>query len=184
MITQTSSLSTPKTDPLKNFKFQTIFYPAVGPSVTMWWMTISGLGMTIDTIPYREGGYNTTTQKQPGQADFSPLTLTKGVQVGTQFTIPWMQQLFAVMQGTGSQVAGQDFRATVDVHIIDHPVTVSQAPVKAAFTVYRAWPTALQYSDLDAGANQLFVQQMTLAHEGWTPSVAAQVGNSEAVSGS
>jgi phage tail-like protein len=184
MITQTSSLSSPATYPLRNFKFQLIFHPARGASVTMGVMTISGLGLTIDTIPYREGGYNTTVQNLPGQATFSPLTVTKGMMVGPQFQIAWIQQLFTVMQGTGSQKAGQDFRSTIDVLIIDHPVTVAKAPVKAAFTVYRAWPTAVQFSDLDAGANQLLISQMTLAHEGFTPSVAAAVGNSEATYGS
>ena len=184
MITQTSSLSSPATDPLKNFKFQLIFHPATGASTTLSCMTLSGLGVTIDNIPYREGGYNTTVQNLPGQATFSPLTLTKGVMVGPQFQLDWLAQLFTVMQGTGSQAAGQDFRSTVDVLIIDHPVTTAQAPVKGAFTVYRAWPTAVQFSDLDAGANQLFIWQMTLAHEGFTPSVASAVGNSEATYGS
>lgn len=180
MITQTSSLSSPATDPLRNFKWQLIFRPTTGAALTMGAMTLGGLSGTIDTIPYREGGYNITTQKMPGQADFSPLTITKGIMVGTQFQIDWFARLFTVLQGTGGQAAGQDFRYTVDVLIIDHPVTAAQAPVKAAFTVYRAWPTALAYSDLDAGANQLLISQMTLAHEGFTPSVAAAVGASEA----
>jgi phage tail-like protein len=180
MITQTSSLSSPATDPLRNFKFQLVFRPATGPSVTMGFMTLSGLGLTIDNIPYREGGYNTTVQNLPGQATFSPLTVQKGLMVGKQFQIPWVAQLFTVMQGTGSQTAGKDFRSTIDVLIIDHPVTAKQAPVKAAFTIYRAWPTSLQYSDLDAGADQLLITQMTLVHEGFTPTVAAAVGNSEA----
>lgn len=124
--------------------------------------------------------HNTTVQNLPGQATFSPLTVQKGLMVGKQFQIPWVAQLFTVMQGTGSQTAGKDFRSTIDVLIIDHPVTAKQAPVKAAFTIYRAWPTSLQYSDLDAGADQLLITQMTLVHEGFTPSVAAAVGNSEA----
>lgn len=176
MITQTSSLSSPATDPLRNFKFQVAFQPASGPSVTMGFMTVSGLGMSIDTIPYREGGYNTTVQNMPGQASFQPITFTKGVMVGSQFQIPWVQQMFTVMQGTGSQKDGQDFRSTVTVSIIDHPVTTAQANVYALFKIYRAWPTALSFSDLDAGANQLFISQMTLANEGWTPAVAAKIG--------
>lgn len=176
-VTQTSSLSSPATDPLKNFKFQVTFQPATGSSVTMGFMTVSGLGLTIDTIPYREGGYNTTSQKLPGQADFSPLTLTKGVMVGSQFQIPWIQQLFTVMQGTGSQTSGKDFRSTVTVSVIDHPVTAATANVYALFTIYRAWPTALQFSDLDAGANQLLISQMTLAHEGFTPAISQAIGS-------
>ena len=180
MITQKSSLSSPATDPLRNFKWQLIFRPTTGPAVPMMAMTLGGLSGTIDTIPYREGGYNIVTQKMPGQADFGPLTITKGVMVGPQFQIDWFAQLFTVLQGTGGQAAGQDFRMTVDVLVIDHPVTAATAPVKAAFTVYRAWPTALAFGDLDAGANQLLISQMTLAHEGFTPSIASAVGNSEA----
>lgn len=180
MITQTSSLSSPATDPLRNFKWQLIFRPTSGPALPMMAMTLSGMSAQIDTIPYREGGYNVTTQKMPGQADFSPLTITKGVMVGPQFQINWFARLFTVLQGTGGQHAGQDFRYTVDVLILDHPVTASKVPVKAAFTVYRAWPTALAFSDLDAGANQLLIQQMTLAYEGFNPSVANSVGNAEA----
>jgi hypothetical protein len=33
--------------------------------------------------------------------------------------------------------------------------------------VYNAWPTALAYSDLNAGDNSLLVEQMTLVHEGF-----------------
>jgi len=180
MITQKSSLSSPATDPLRNFKWQLIFRPATGAATAMMAMTLGGLSGTIDTIPYREGGYNVVTQKMPGQADFGPLTITKGVMVGPQFQIDWFKRLFTVLQGTGTQAPGDDFRYTVDVLVIDHPVTTAQAPVKAAFTVYRAWPTALAFGDLDAGANQLLISQMTLAHEGFTPDVAADVGNSEA----
>jgi len=37
----------------------------------MGFMTVSGLAMTIDVIPYREGGMNTTTQNMPGQASLT-----------------------------------------------------------------------------------------------------------------
>jgi phage tail-like protein len=179
-VTQSSSLSSILTDPLRNFKWQVTFRPANGKAVTMYFMTLSGLSLTIDTIPYREGGYNVTTQKMPGQADFGPITLTKGVMLGTQFMIPWVAQLFTVVQGTGSAGAGADFRSTVEVQVLDHPNTSSSAAVKAEFTIFRAWPTSLAYSDLDAGANQLFISQMTLAHEGFTPSIASAAGDTEA----
>jgi len=42
--------------------------------------------------------------------------------------------------------------------------------------VYNAWPTALAYSDLDAGANQLLIEQMTLAHEGFDFGLANNLG--------
>src|SRR5581483_9982313 len=180
MITQNSSLSSIATDPLRNFKWMVNFRPSSGPPTSMFFMTCSGLSLSIDAIPYREGGYNTTTQKMPGQADFGPLTFTKGVMLGSQFQVQWVQQIFSVIQGTGSQGDGQDFRQNIEILILDHPVTTAQVAVKAAFTVYRAWPTALAFSDLDAGANQLFISQMTVAHEGFTPVIAAIAGSTEA----
>lgn len=166
------------TDPLRNFKFNVrINHPSLSGFATMGFMSVSGLSITTEVIPYREGGHNTTTQKMPGQSDFAPLTLSKGLAVGSDAaTYNWMQQLFTVMQGTGTGAPGQDFRVTVDVMLLDHPVTTKVVPVKAAWRVYNAWPTAIAFSDLDAGANAIVVQQMSLAHEGWDFKLAAKVG--------
>ena len=35
------------------------------------------------------------------------------------------------------------------------------------FKVFNAWPTTVAYSDLNAGDNALYVEQMTLVHEGF-----------------
>ena len=50
----------------------------------------------------------------------------------------------------------------------------------AWYRVYNAWPTALAYSDLDAGANQLLIEQMTLAHEGFDFDLASNLGQDAA----
>jgi phage tail-like protein len=165
------------TDPLRNFKFNVnIIHPTLQGFATMGFMTVSGLNITTEVIPYREGGMNTTTQKMPGQSDFAPITLSQGVAVGAGPMWQWMQQLFTVMQGTGTGIAGTDFRATVDVMVLDHPVTSSQVPVKAAYRIYNAWPTSIAFSDFDAGANAVLMQQMSLAHEGFDFKLATSIG--------
>lgn len=179
-VQQQSSIAHLSTDPLRNFKFLVSISPPNGKAINIGFMSVSGLNITVDVIAYREGGYNTTTQKMPGQADFSPITLSRGVAVGTDQSISWMAQLFTVMQGSGSQNAGQDFRRTVDVQILDHPVTAATVPVKAQFRIYNAWPTSVAWSDLDAGANQLFISQLVLAHEGFDYTVAKAIGNVDA----
>jgi len=180
-VTETSSLSTIATDPLRNFKFVVTMQPAQGAAINMGFMSVSGLNMTVDVIAYREGGYNTTTQKMPGQADFSPITFSHGVMVGKQQDVDWMKQLFTVIQGSGTGNAGNNFRYNVEVDILDHPVTASTSiPVKARFKIFNCWPTTLAWSDLDAGANQLFISQMSLAHEGFEYSLASGTGASEA----
>ena len=182
-VTQTSSIAHLATDPLRNFKFLVTFLPGNGQAaVPMGFMSVSGLNMTVDVIAYREGGYNTTTQKLPGQADFSPITLSRGVALITNgaFDYDWMSQLFTVMQGTGTAGDGNDFRWSVLIQILDHPVTTPSVAVKAEFLIYNAWPTSIAFSDLDAGANQLFISQLVLAHEGFQYSLASSIGTNDA----
>lgn len=198
-VTQTSSIAHLSTDPLRNFKFIVTLTPPTGTTagtaatstagtagaitapITLGFMSISGLNMTVDVIAYREGGYNTTTQKMPGQADFSPVTFSRGVAVADGNTpYSWISELFVVMQGTGQTQAGTDFRWTVDVQVLDHPVTAATVPVKAWFRIYNAWPTSVAWSDLDAGANQLFIEQMVLAHEGFSYTQATAIGATNA----
>jgi phage tail-like protein len=147
----------------------------------MGFMSVSGLNITTEVIPYREGGMNTVTQKMPGQSDFAPITLTKGLAVGDHAMMRWMRELFTVQQGTGRGRAGENFRSIVDIFVKAHPVTQGRVPNKAGFRVYNAWPTTVAFSDLDAGANAIIIQQMTLAHEGFNFKVANRVGPSDSV---
>jgi phage tail-like protein len=179
-VTQTSSIAHLASDPLRNFKFQVTIRPNSGAAINLGFMSVSGLNITVDVIAYRVGSYNTTTQKMPGQADFSPITLSRGLAVGTAQNWAWMTELFTVMQGTGPNNGTQDFRSTIDVQVLSHPVTASSANIPAWFRIYNAWPTALAYSDLDAGANQLLIEQMTLAHEGFDFDLASALGQDAA----
>lgn len=173
---QKPSIGHIKTDPLRNFRFL-VSIQKPGWTVDMGFMSVSGLNVTTEVIPYREGGMNTTTQKMPGQSDFAPITLSKGLVVGSTGMTDWMEELFTVMQGNGQRAAtDQDFRSEVDIWVLDHPVTKGNVPRKANFHVYNAWPTAVAFSDLDAGANAIVIQQMTLAHEGFTFKLAKTVG--------
>ena len=60
--------------------------------------------------------------------------------------------------------------------MLAHPVTAATVNYPAWFRIFNAWPTALAYSDLDAGANQLLIEQMTLAHEGFDFGLASNLG--------
>lgn len=164
------------TDPLRNFKFLvSIAHPSAGFGA-MGFMSASGLNITTEIIPYRQGGMNTTTQKLPGQSDFAPITLSKGLAVGDTAMIRWMSELFDVMQGNHSGAAGNNFRAIVDIKVLAHPTTNGTRVTKAWWRVHNAWPTSLAFSDLDAGANAIVIQQMTLAHEGFQFALAKQAG--------
>lgn len=176
------SFSNLATDPLRNFRFLVVVTPQAGITVgggssAKWnshlgFTSVSGLAMQIDAIPYREGGYNTTVHQLPGQATFSPITLSRGVTIGTRQNYDWTRTLFSTVNGKGTGKRGNNFRADVEIQVLDHPVTqpsnsTGYPPVRVRFKVHNAWISSLAYSDLNAGDNALFVEQMTLVHEGF-----------------
>jgi phage tail-like protein len=181
-----------ETDPLRNFRFLVTFLPQVdqGTSAgdgteiigksTMGFTSVSGMAVTTDSIPYREGGYNTTVHQIPGQTTFAPITLQRGVMLGKAGNWNWMKKLFATVQGGGALKVGDNFRFDLEVAVLSHPVPAGGSEdVSAGMTAatgdrvamrihfYNCWPTSVAYSDLNAGDNALLVEQMALVHEGF-----------------
>jgi phage tail-like protein len=180
-----------KADPVRNFKFQVqINVRSLGDKAETaiaraGFMSVSGLGVTTEVIPYREGGFNTTVHKLPGQSDFPPIQLQRGVFGGVEGSASWswFKKIFFYQMGQGTGAGpDNDFRGNMIIRVLDHPVTKggpknpsTNTPggiTKAAFKIHNCWPTTLQFSDLDAGGNAVFVEQMTLAHEGIEPAFA------------
>lgn len=187
------------TDPLRNFKFQvTIFSNALQVPSTiaqLGFMTCDGFGVQNEVIPYREGGDNTTTRKMPGQTDFGPITLGRGMMsaptgpgkdgqggtAGTKEIYSWLGMVFSAVEGGGTNDGTGDFRTNVAVDILEHPNTSGgsgsanaagltdqgSGPVKARFLLFNAWPMALNWSGLDAGGNAIVIETLQLAHEGF-----------------
>ena len=113
----------------------------------------------------------------PGQADFSPITLSRGLAVGTPQNWLWMKR--AVHRHAGHRPEQRHHRTSGPPSTSRCSPTRSPRPpstIPAWFRIYNAWPTALAYSDLDAGANQLLIEQMTLAHEGFDFGLATALG--------
>ena len=172
-----------ETDPFRNFKFQVrIEHDDIVDGIrTMGFMNMSGLAMTTEVIPYREGGNNTTQRKLPGQTNFSDITLSNGLTFGNTQAWEWTKQLFSYNAGQGGSIGnlqpGNDFRTTVNIFVLAHPYTAGlDVPSYVAFRLYRAWITGLAFSELDAGGNAVFVQQMTLAHEGFDMRTSPSTG--------
>lgn len=173
------SRGTIQTDPLRVFKFRVDF--KVGDNVTApfnsavtsfsgGFQGISGLSYQVASIPYREGGYNTTVHNVPGMTSFTPVTLTRGVLFGNDSAITWMRGLFAASSGEGfsaSDSGKAGFRCNVTIQVMDHPDTgASTTTPRMAFYLHNAWISNLSYTDLNAGANELMMETMTLVHEG------------------
>jgi phage tail-like protein len=166
-----------RTDPLRNFKFQVEFASAPddlgGGLSKLGFISMSGINVQTEMIAYREGGFNTSPHKMPGQTDFGPVTFTGGVFADRTGAWDWTKQMYAVQWGNGLLSQGDSFRTDVIIRVLDHPVTrgpaagkESPAGAKLAFRLYNAWLQGLAWNDLNAGDNSLMIQQMTLVHEG------------------
>lgn len=173
-------------DPLRSFKFNIVIphNPGniAGGEARLGFMSMSGLGVSIEPLTYREGGDNITTRKMPGQADFNPVTLGRGLFPTDWDNWYWMSQLFTAMYG-GSNTTPQvsDFRTVVYVNILQHPNNSTQANqptyessfpqqnniVQLSIKLFSCWIASLAYSDMDAGGNAVAVEQMTLNYEGF-----------------
>jgi len=189
MATVINNRSSLATDPIRNFRFLVTFQAlgTTGPvangigKATMGFTSVSGMSVTTDSIPYREGGYNTTVHQIPGQTTFAPVSLQRGVVLGSKQNWDWMRALFATVNANGSTGNINDnFRCDLEIQVLAHPIpgagnydTSNQTSIQSGdrvamrFKVYNAWITSLAYSDLNAGDNALFVEQMTLVHEGF-----------------
>jgi phage tail-like protein len=170
--------STIATDPLRAFRYRATFKAANGaekafdPRVTSFsggFNSISGMGISIGVSEYREGGYNTTSHKIPGQASFGAVTFSRGALYGTDSAQAWMRGLFAAASGDGLPLSGNNggaFRCNVMVYLMEHPNTGTTNTPRMAFFIHNAWISSLQYSGLDASTSGLMMETMTLENEG------------------
>jgi phage tail-like protein len=170
-------------DPLRNFKFRAQFVnneSVSKPFADMGFISIGGLGVQTDMIPYREGGDNTTTRKMPGQSEFSPLSFVNGIFMDNKNAgYEWFKHVFSVISGAGNTRWNENFRCDVIISVLVHPTTKyttggvgSPTSLKSAgmrIKVYNAWPGSVQFNDLNAGDNSIMVSTMSIHHEGWSP---------------
>lgn len=188
-VNNRSNLST---DPIRNFRFIVQFLPhdtsqGFGFKPTLGFTSVSGLSVATESIPYREGGYNTTVHQIPGQTTFSPITMQRGVLLGTPQHWNWMKRLFNI---TGASQPGGNFRCDIAIYVLAHPSAKTATSevsvlggtiddnVHAKFRVYNAWPTTVAYSDLNAGDNAVMVEQVTFVHEGFNMVTAGKFSES------
>ena len=191
-----------RTDPLRNFKFRVQIVPQADSGLVslaadignLGFAQMSGIAVTNEVIPYREGGMNTHPHKMVGQSDFAPVSLARGVfpDSGGKSLSKW-QEFMHTWQGgqtggadpseRGGNTSNSEYRCTINVWVYDHPVTSGtyqyntdpsagvsgvDLPPKLGITLYNAWPGSFSISDLNAGDNGILIQQLQLHHEGFS----------------
>jgi phage tail-like protein len=151
-------------DPYKNFKFRVKWDGRYVAGVTR----ISALRRTTEVVEHREGGDPSTVRKSPGRTKYEPITLEKGVTHDPEFE-RWANRVwsFANAQAAPAQrtqeVSLKDFRKNIRIELYNEA-----GQLVLAYNVYRCWVSEFQaLPELDANANAVAIQSITLENEGW-----------------
>jgi len=145
-------------DPYKNFKFRVKWDGRYVAGVTR----VGGLTRTTQVISHREGGDPSLTRKSPGQTDYAPITLERGVTHDPEFE-QWANRVWSFGAGLGAEVSLRTFRRDVTIELYNEA-----GQLALAYHVFRCWVS--QYTalpQLDAASNAVAIQSITLENEGW-----------------
>ena len=132
---------------------------------------VSGLTRTTAVVPFRAGGQPQTTFKIPGQTDYHPVTLERGITTDPVFE-QWANKVWDYSNSSkfGSEVSLKDFRKNIQIEVYNQ---AGQLAIR--YNLYRCWPseyTALP--ELSAEANVVALASLTLQHEGWDRDTSVQ----------
>ena len=145
-------------DPYKNLKFRVKWDNRYVAGVSK----VSALKRSTEVVEHREGGDPSTVRRSPGQTQYEPITLERGVTHDPEFE-QWANKVWNYGSGLGSEVSLADFRKDIIIELYNEA-----GQLVMAYKVYRCWPSEYQaLPDLDAGANAVAIQTLTLQHEGW-----------------
>lgn len=142
---------------------------------------MSGLTVQNEVIQYREGGMNTHPHKMVGQTDFAPVTFNRGVISNQDQLWKWQRFIHNWQSGVPGSTGGSDYRCDVIVRVFDHPhsnasyndsvevgnKTTFIGTPKLGIKIFNCWPGGYVMNGLNAGANELLIQEITLHNEGW-----------------
>jgi phage tail-like protein len=152
------SVNTQRFDPYKNFKFRVKWDGRYVAGVSK----VGALKRTTEPIDHREGGDPSTVHKTPGQTKFEPITMERGVTHDREFE-QWANKVWNYGAGLGAESSLKDFRKDILIEMYNEA-----GQLILAYKVYRCWVSEYQaLPELDASANAIAIQTLTLQHEGW-----------------
>ena len=152
------SVNAQRFDPYKNFKFRVKWDGRYVAGVSK----VGALKRTTEVVEHREGGDPSSVRTSPGQSKYEPITLERGVTHDLEFD-QWANKVWNYGSGLGMEVSLKDFRKDVIIELYNEA-----GQLAIAYKVYRCWVS--EYTampELDASANAVAIQSMTLQNEGW-----------------
>ncbi len=111
---------------------------------------VSGLGVEVTPIEYRNGSEDITVRKIPGLKKFTNITLKRGITGDLAFW-NWIV----------SAMNGEVQRASGSIILLDE-----KREEVMRFNFHRAWPTKWTGPSLKADGNEIAIEMIEICHEG------------------
>lgn len=145
-------------DPYRNFQYEV----EIDGFTRAGFQKVSGLKRTTDITEYREGGDNATPRKLPGQTKYDNVTFERGMSSDNDFNA-WYETVFTLDGVGGANPPANGFRKRIIVYLKDK----GGNRVKK-WVLKRCWPSEEAITDLDASSSDVLIEQLVVAHEGYT----------------
>ena len=154
------SVNTHRFDPYKNFKFRIKWDGKYVAGVSK----IGALKQSTEPVTHREGGDPSSSRVSPSTWKFEPIALERGCTHDPEFEA-WAQK---VWDFSNPLAPLKDFRKDIIIELLNE-----QGNVAKAYKVFRCWVSEYQsIPELDASANAVAIESMTLQNEGWERDMA------------
>jgi phage tail-like protein len=135
------------TDPFRAYNFKLLVNNVTEGHFT----EVSGLGVQVERISYREAGTNSVVRAVPGRVTYPAVTLRYGLTSATELW-DWLM----------TAVEGRVNRRNVSVVMLDS----GGATEVLRWNLLNAWPQDWYGAPLDAMSRALAIETLVLAHEG------------------
>src|SRR4249920_223348 len=140
-------------DPYKNFKFRVRF--STSTTYVAGATRVGGLKRAAQPAAHHTA---VDPGSKPGRTEFEAITIERGVTHDSAFE-GWIGKAWTL----GSAQVPADFRRDLIIDVFDEA-----GRRQLSFKVHRAWVSEFAaQADLDANANALLIERMTIEHEGW-----------------
>src|SRR5437016_3784968 len=115
------------------------------------WTKCDGLAVEYEVFEYQEGGMNEFVHRLPGRRKFSNVKFTRPLDKDSAEVMRWI-----------SELAKQVKRQTAQISVLD----ANGTPV-CSWKLDGVYPVKWTGPSLDAGGNQVAVETLELAHNGF-----------------
>jgi phage tail-like protein len=126
---------------------------------------ISALSVSTQVVSWREGGAPQGVRRIPGQTEYGPITLERGVTLDVNFE-EWANKIWYYPNtgALGSEVSLKDFRKDIQIELMNQA-----GQVQLVYYIFSCWPSEyIALPELDSSSNAVAIQTLTLQNEGWT----------------